>query len=1211
MWEARTWGYLETTRPSWYDILINWTDKYLNFNTVSGTSWYGFRDNAGVMEFKNTSGAWTPFSSWWAWPVTTIGTIDSVTPSANWLVISWVNLYAQSASATRPGMVNLTTQTFTGIKTFGDWLVAVPDTATAYAITVNPATITTGRGISIENANLLEAGGNLLYLHSNSINNSAGFIAHMYNSNTGSDGNVLYLQQGGSWANLFAEKTGEGINVGIDSTVGSSSYSIALDVASDTSSNSTTTGINVATSTNNVGAITYGIKITSVNNAGWSAYALSSSAGDWVLGNWIFDHSYASWLTSVTMQHTYLDSWFATASDILIQAQRVGSVARTAGSTKMFDISVATNVADTSLHTYYGTYAENVSGGSSGKTAHYIGTWRTYAIYASSWDIYSATNTATSLAYRDANKLLKSVTLGSWVSLSAGGTLSATGTWGTVTSVGTGTGLTGWPISTTGTISLSTALQPMATLAGNSLKALRVNAGETAVEYYTPTTGTVTSIATAGLISWGTITTTGTITTSMNTGRMVGRSTAWTGVMEEITVGSGLSLVTGTLSVTSSPSTTLTNTYVWYGDGSNLLTGDANFTWSSSQQSLAIIASAVKPTLQIVGTNQTTSFGIYAASHDAITTWGIGKFVSNSTDNSNRSLIYIENTSPLSVGTYALNVVQKSTNYAWLFQKETDGTNLFVYTTVTSNNQSTGIQISMQQTSTGNTDAIDILAFPWWVSAVAKAMNVKTGRDHLIYSKSGNITFVDYAPTIAWLKTSAGSGDNMDIHATDWVTTGNGGSLYLYGGLGAGVGQRGNTYLWYTSWGVSVGKVYVNGAYTLPTVDGTAWYIMSTDGAGTVSWIVNSVGTVTSVSGTANRISSTGGATPVIDIDSAYVWQTSITTLGTIATGVRQGTVVDSTYGGTGINNGGRTLTISTNSGTLAFSNASKTLTIANSITLSGTDATTMTFPTTSATIARTDAGQTFTGVNVFTSPDITTSITTSSTSFTAWTGATTLLTIGGTGASASLFAPSTLDTTSATTGAIRTSWWVSSAKAMFAGTTITATTGVLISANDWGALGASWTAFSDLFLATGWVINWAAGNATLTHSTGALAFNAVPLTVPVIANWASTSTSVTFDSTYYGKIFFWSPSGTATATLPANGATAGSWFTVVILTNQTVTISAATADTLQTVGDLTADSVAFSTASQKIGACVHFVSDGTRRCAMNQSVGCTMTIAT
>lgn len=45
---------------------------------------------------------------------------------------------------------------------------------------------------------------------------------------------------------------------------------------------------------------------------------------------------------------------------------------------------------------------------------------------------------------------------------------------------------------------------------------------------------------------------------------------------------------------------------------------------------------------------------------------------------------------------------------------------------------------------------------------------------------------------------------------------------------------------------------------------------------------------------------------------------------------------------------------------------AAKTLTFNNSITIAGTDATTMTFPTTTATIARTDAAQTFTGVQTF-----------------------------------------------------------------------------------------------------------------------------------------------------------------------------------------------------------------------------------------------------
>lgn len=47
-----------------------------------------------------------------------IGTIDSVSPNANGAVISANTLFFQSASATFPGLVNLTTQSFAGNKTF-------------------------------------------------------------------------------------------------------------------------------------------------------------------------------------------------------------------------------------------------------------------------------------------------------------------------------------------------------------------------------------------------------------------------------------------------------------------------------------------------------------------------------------------------------------------------------------------------------------------------------------------------------------------------------------------------------------------------------------------------------------------------------------------------------------------------------------------------------------------------------------------------------------------------------------------------------------------------------------------------------------------------------------------------------------------------------------------------------------------------------------
>ena len=59
--------------------------------------------------------------------------------------------------------------------------------------------------------------------------------------------------------------------------------------------------------------------------------------------------------------------------------------------------------------------------------------------------------------------------------------------------------------------------------------------------------GTITSIGTAGLISGGTITASGTITTSVSTNKLVGRATAGTGIMEEIILGTGLSFSGTTL----------------------------------------------------------------------------------------------------------------------------------------------------------------------------------------------------------------------------------------------------------------------------------------------------------------------------------------------------------------------------------------------------------------------------------------------------------------------------------------------------------------------------------------------------------------------------------------------------------------------------------------------------------------------------------------
>lgn len=141
-------------------------------------------------------------------------------------------------------------------------------------------------------------------------------------------------------------------------------------------------------------------------------------------------------------------------------------------------------------------------------------------------------------------------------------------------------------------------------------------------------------------------------------------------------------------------------------------------------------------------------------------------------------------------------------------------------------------------------------------------------------------------------------------------------------------------------------------------------------------------------------------------------------------------------------------LTITSSTGTLTITNA-KTASFSNSLTFAGTDSTTMTFPTTSATLARTDAGNTFTG--------------------------------------------------SSTASA-----WVL--------TSPTITTKISPTSDDGAPLGDTTHNFSDLFLATGAVVNYQNGNVVLTHSSGVLTLGTGTLKITTPTN--NTTSVLTTDGT-------------------------------------------------------------------------------------------------
>ena len=139
--------------------------------------------------------------------------------------------------------------------------------------------------------------------------------------------------------------------------------------------------------------------------------------------------------------------------------------------------------------------------------------------------------------------------------------------------------------------------------------------------------------------------------------------------------------------------------------------------------------------------------------------------------------------------------------------------------------------------------------------------------------------------------------------------------------------------------------------------DTIIWKQFSGAGTFTAGNGLTLTGTEFNVGGTANRITVSADA---VDIASTYVGQTSITTLGTIGTGTWQATIISPTYGGTGVNNGTKTITLG---GNLTTSGAFTT-------TITVTANTSVTLPT-SGTLATLAGTETFTN-KTLTSPTIT-----------------------------------------------------------------------------------------------------------------------------------------------------------------------------------------------------------------------------------------------
>lgn len=251
-------------------------------------------------------------------------------------------------------------------------------------------------------------------------------------------------------------------------------------------------------------------------------------------------------------------------------------------------------------------------------------------------------------------------------------------------------------------------------------------------------------------------------------------------------------------------------------------------------------------------------------------------------------------------------------------------------------------------------------------------------------------------------------------------------------------------------------------------------------------------------SGTSNRITVSNGSTnPVIDIAATYVGQSSITTLGTITTGTWNATKIGLAYGGTNTD-----LSATGGSGNyLKQSSAGANITVG---TIPASDI------TSGAALTKTDD----TNVTLTLGGTPTTALLVAASLTLGWTGQLSLAR-GGTGTNLSDPGANTIMGWDDTDNAVvfftigtglsydHATHTLSSSGAGGANTalsnlaSVAINTSLLPGADDGAALGDGTHSFSDLFLASGSVINFANGDVTITHSSNAITVAGGTLVLP------------------------------------------------------------------------------------------------------------------
>lgn len=540
------------------------------------------------------------------------------------------------------------------------------------------------------------------------------------------------------------------------------------------------------------------------------------------------------------------------------------------------------------------------------------------------------------------NALLPSQALNAGKYLQTDGTNTSWATSGTVTSVAAtganGIGVTSSPITSSGILAFSLgAITPTSVAASGTVTGSNLTGTNTGDQTIT-LTGDVTGSGTGSFATTiGNAAVTYVKIQNVTNNRLLGRSTAGSGTVEEISLGSGLSLSGGVLTATGTGGT-VTSVNASATDG--LAVSGVPFTTTGTiaisvtanglhLDRLATIASntilgnntgvtgsvtalttaQVKTLLNLAGTNSgdvTLAGETYLTIAGQVITAGAVNLSGTNVTGTLAAARFpaltgdVTTTAGSLATTIGAGKVTNSMLAGSIAASKLVGTDIATVGTITSGTW-TGTTVGIAYGGSGQTTANAALnAFlPSQVGNAGKVLQTDgTNTSWQAVAGTGTVTYVGMTVP-AELSVTPASITTTGTFAVTWATeTAN----YVFAGPTTGTAATPTFRALVSADIPSLAASKITSGTLAVSIGGTG-QTTYTDGQLLIGNTTGSTLTKATLTGTANRLSVTNGSGSItLDIDAAYVGQATITTLGTVTTGTWNGSRVAEIYGGTGNN---------------------------------------------------------------------------------------------------------------------------------------------------------------------------------------------------------------------------------------------------------------------------------------------------------------------